>query len=117
MTTPRTLPGRYPPCGRCGAPIAWARTAASPTGTGGKPMPLDPVEDPAGNVAVRNVGDRRRPSLVARVLAGDDTLDETVELRIVPHFATCAPPPAEPPPDNVLPFDVARRRRAGTVKP
>lgn len=80
-------------------------------------MPLDPPEDPRGNVAVRNVGDRRRPSLVCRVLGDDDTLDDTVEIRAMPHFATCHPAPPEPPPDNVLPFDPGRRRRTGTVRP
>jgi hypothetical protein len=99
-----------PRCGRCGLPIAWARTLAGPNGPGGKAMPLDPEENPAGNVAVRNLGDRWHPRLVARVLGKDDTLDEVAEIRAMPHFATCQPTLPEPPPDNVVALRPRRRR-------
>lgn len=49
----RQLPGQVVPCGRCGARIVWAATAARDTGPGGKAMPLDAVEDRKGNVAVQ----------------------------------------------------------------
>ena len=73
-------------CGRCGAPIVWARTVAGENGPGGKAMPLDPDPNPAGNVAVRHA---RRNELLARVLKADEDHDPQVEVRAVPHFATC----------------------------
>lgn len=110
--TGRRIPGRSSTCARCRAPIVWARTAATESGAGGKAMPLDPVEDLAGNVAVRAVNDRG--ALVARVLGKDDSLDREVELRAMPHAATCTPtePPATPErPGNVVDFAAAARAR------
>lgn len=85
-TTGRRLPARETSrCERCGARIVWARTVAGPNGPGGKAMPLDPDEHPAGNTAVRaGHGDR----LLARVLCADEDL-ATAEYRAMPHFATC----------------------------
>lgn len=78
-------------CEMCGARIAWARTAASETGTGGKPMPLDAEPNPLGNVAVRKIAPPgRRRFLVARVLGKDETHDTYAEQLYMPHFATCA---------------------------
>ena len=75
-----------PTCRICKAPIMWARTVASETGTGGKPMPLDPVPNPDGNVAVRQTGPGR---FVARVLKDGESHDRTAEKLHMPHFATC----------------------------
>lgn len=115
-STPRRIPGRAATCARCRAPIVWARALATQSGAGGKAMPLDPVEDPAGNVACRPVNDRG--GLVARVLLADETPDSFTELRAMPHFATCPGEPGKPNPR--LPDDVAdlaahreRRRTSG----
>lgn len=112
ITVARKIPGRASSCGHCQAPIVWARTLATESGAGGKAMPLDPLEDLAGNVAVRPVNDRG--GLVARVLRKDETHDTFAELRAMPHAATCTPPdpplPVEPSP-NVVDFATARARR------
>lgn len=72
-------------CRSCGAPVVWART------TDGKPMPLNAVPDPAGNVAAH-----RDPTavsayggaLVARVLkAGEEPAPW--EVRGTSHFSSC----------------------------
>lgn len=110
MTKPRRIPGRTTTCARCKAPIVWARTVATETGRGGKPMPLDPVENPDGNVAVRALVSSGQ--LVARVLCKDETHDTTVELRAMPHAATCTPVPTTEPPPGVIDFQAARRRKA-----
>lgn len=77
-------------CAVCGGPIIWARTMASESGRGGKPMPLDPEPNPAGNVAARVTGEGatyvRR---VCRVLGKDEDHDHRTEQRYMPHFATC----------------------------
>lgn len=86
MTNPKPLTTPVRACTRCKAPIVWARTMASENGPGGKSMPLDAYPDPAGNVAVRDVG---RGRLVARVLAKDEDHDHHAEQRAMPHFATC----------------------------
>lgn len=76
-------------------------------------MPLDPVEAPDGNTAVR-VGHGR---LQARVLKKDETHDSFSEYLAMPHFATCPGAPEKPNPR--LPDDVAdlaahrERRRTG----
>ncbi len=93
--------------------MVWARTVATESGRGGKPMPLDPIENPEGNVAVRALVSSGQ--LVARVLCKDETHDTTVEMLAMPHAATCAPPPPEPtPPAGVLDLEAARRRKAST---
>jgi hypothetical protein len=84
--TRNALPGRRAKCSRCGEVIVFARTLASPSGRGGKAMPLDLAANPEGNVAVRETSPGR---LVARVLGKDETHDATVEVRAMPHFATC----------------------------
>lgn len=83
---PKTLPGRVGVCRVCRAPIVWAVTSAGPNGRGGKPMPLDAAPNDAGNVAVRAALAGR---LVARVLGRDENHDPVLELRAMPHFATC----------------------------
>lgn len=83
----RRLPYRGDPetCERCGALFVWAVTLAGENGKGGKAMPLDPIENPDGNVAVRaSLGGR----MVCRVLHKDEDHD-TTEHRAMPHFATC----------------------------
>jgi hypothetical protein len=94
--------------------MVWARTLATESGAGGKAMPLDPFEDPAGNVAVRAVNDRG--GLVALVLRKDETHDTFTELRAMPHAATCTPadpqlPIDDEPPANVVDFAAAHRAR------
>ena len=107
---PRPLRGTRSICQRCRRPIVWATTLAGPNGPGGKSQPFDPFEDPAGNVAVRETALGR---LVARALGKDDALDETVELRAMPHAATCARP--EPRavvlPAGVVDLSAARAKR------
>lgn len=83
---PRALPAEAQPCGRCGASIVWARTAARSSGPGGKAMPLDAVEDLGGNVAVTPGAAGR---LVARVLPKGETPARPAEYQAMPHFATC----------------------------
>lgn len=111
--TRRRIPGNVVPCRSCGATILFARTLPGKVGRGGKLIPLNPVEDPVGNVAVRNTGDQYRAALVARVLADDDALDTVTEYRAMPHAATCQPRlPVDVdrnPPPNVLPFRRPRR--------
>lgn len=82
----RRLPGTLTRCRSCGQGIVWAATAARDTGRGGRAMPLDPFEDPAGNVAVQP-GHAGR--LVARVLKKDEQVDRPVQYVAMPHFATC----------------------------
>jgi hypothetical protein len=74
------------PCQRCGFPVVWAVTLAGPNGPGGKLMPLDPIEDLGGNVAVTF---RTRGRILARVLQRDETVDRPLEFSAMPHFATC----------------------------
>lgn len=83
---PRLLPGAPSRCERCGAQIVWAATAARESGRGGKAMPLDLVENFAGNVAVQPGHGAR---LVARVLKTGETADLPVQFIAMPHFATC----------------------------
>lgn len=80
-------------------------------------MPLDPVEHPDGNVAVRDPSGRGI-GLVARVLGKEELHDVTLEYLVKPHFASCParkpPPPPTPPPANVLDLNEARRKRGAT---
>lgn len=92
----RPLPGTPVPCERCRATIVWAKTMAGPNGPGGKAMPLDLHEDPAGNVAVTPTTHGR---LHARVLMKDERHVPPVEFLAMPHFATCGAsqrPPSDP---------------------
>ncbi|GAB3867447.1 hypothetical protein GCM10028801_41480 [Nocardioides maradonensis] len=59
-------------CEGCGRDIVWTITVAGPNGRGGKAMPIDPVENLAGNVAVRPTHGSR---LTARVLARGELVD------------------------------------------
>ena len=88
--TPRRIPGPKAVCRSCRGEIRWARTLATPKGPGGNHMPLDPVENPDGNVAARPT---MAGALVCRVLSNDDSLDTTTEYRAMPHFATCTARP------------------------
>lgn len=87
--TARALPGARVTCERCRAEIVWAVTVAGPNGPGGKATPLDPTEDPRGNVAVNPVAAGR---LLARVLGKDEHHDPPIEFLAMPHFATCRRP-------------------------
>ena len=63
------------PCRSCGAPVIWAvTTSANP-----KPMPIDPEENPEGNVWVY-------PSL-GRMRASSKPVEGAT--RHVSHFTTC----------------------------
>jgi hypothetical protein len=106
----RPLRGTRSICQRCRQPIVWATTLAGPNGPGGKSQPFDQFEDPAGNVAVRETGLGR---LVARALGKDDALDQTTELRAMPHAATCARPEprAAVLPAGVVDLAAARARK------
>lgn len=86
-TQPRHLPGRRSTCRTCQKEIVFAQTTAGENGPGGKFMPLDPVEHPDGNTAVRAVS---RGMNFARVLKKDETHEPPVEFLAMPHFATCA---------------------------
>ena len=100
-------------CEGCRQPIVWALTVAGPNGRGGKLMPLDPREDPAGNVAVTAPHGR----LLARVLTKDEQVDRPGEYAANSHFATCPTRTKPELPPNVV--DMAeqrttrRRRRPG----
>lgn len=107
-TEPRTLPAEATTCAGCGRPIVFAVTVAGENGRGGKHMPLDPIEDAAGNTAVRPAHGR----LLARVLKKDETHDHRTEYLAMPHFATCTRRPDEPQlPDNVVSLQAHRTRR------
>lgn len=95
MTGPEALELRELPasdiarshCDGCGALIVWAITVAGPNGRGGKLMPLDPIEDLAGNVQVTVP---RLGRLEARVLTRDESMDRSrYEYAAMTHFATC----------------------------
>lgn len=111
--TERALPA--PPrahgrCEDCRQPIVWAITVASPTGAGGKNQAFNPVEDPAGRVAITNP---HRTQMRARALTGDEIHDPRVgEFLGMPHAATCAArqtPAADAPAAPVV--QLADRRR------
>lgn len=107
----QALEGRKFRCRACGELVVFARTLPAPPKRGGRPMPLDPWTNAAGNVAVRNVGGG---TLVCRVLKRDEGHDVCAELRAMPHFATCVPKLPDPPPAppaNVVSIDAARARR------
>lgn len=86
---PRPLPGDPTRCQRCRRPIIWAVTMAKESGPGGKAMPLDPIENPAGNVAVQPGHGGR---LLARVLGKNERHSPPAEYLAMPHFATCGKP-------------------------
>lgn len=107
----RTLPEaetRGTLCEGCRRPIVWARTLAGTNGRGGKLMPLDPLEDAAGNVAVSNP---HRGVLYARVLHKDEDVDRPVDFRAMPHFATCPTRTKPEIPQNVIDLAEAKRKR------
>jgi hypothetical protein len=80
------IPGRPAKCATCAGRIVFARTLSTPNRRGGKSMPLDPLTNAAGNVAVRDTGHGR---LVCRVLGKGEDHDHFTELRAMTHFATC----------------------------
>lgn len=74
-------------CRLCGQPLRWVRSAAH-----GRPMPLDPEPNPAGNVIVETTEPIPGMQLhVAKVIGktteGQDNL--LGEERWMPHFVTC----------------------------
>lgn len=89
----RPLPAPAPrsTCEGCGATIVWAITTAGPNGPGGKKIPLNADEDPAGSYGVTHP---RRGHLVARALTRDEQADRPGEYLAMPHFATCPVPPS-----------------------
>lgn len=95
-------------CDGCGRQIVWAITVASPTGRGGKLMPLEPNEDLAGNVAVTQPA--ARGLLHARALFKDETFDRPGEYAGMPHFARCARRGHHPTPPWALTELIAARR-------
>lgn len=108
---PRPLPGDvHSRCEGCGRDLVWAVTVAGPNGRGGKLMPLDPLEDLTGNVAVTAP---RRGRLLARVLTKEEVVDRPVEYCGMPHFATC-PVNAKPDlPPEVIDLQQQRQQRRG----
>jgi hypothetical protein len=66
-------------CGECHAPVIWALTPL------GKRIPLNPRQDPDGNVAAYRDGTGR---WCARVLKKDEQ-PQGYERLYMPHFATC----------------------------
>lgn len=108
----RTLPDAIATssCAGCHRTVVWAITVAGPNGRGGKYMPLDPVEDLAGNVAITAP---RRGRLLARALTKGETFDRPHEYAGMPHFATC-PARARPElPAGVIDLQAARVKRRG----
>lgn len=113
MTTapaaPRTIPGTRSVCQLCRQPIVWATTVATEHGPGGKSQPFDPIENPAGNVAL---APRSKGRLYARALRRDETVDVPLEYQGMPHAATCARAPSTPGlPAGVIDLTAARRAR------
>lgn len=94
----RQLPGTATPCERCGEPVLLARTMASPSGAGGRIMPLELVEHPEGRIAVIA---RAKNVLYCRQLQADETVDRPWEYQAIVHFPRC---------EAVL-IERARRRR------
>lgn len=90
-------------CEGCRRELVWAMTVAGPNGRGGKLMPLDPLEDLAGNVAVTAP---HRGRLLARVLTKGETFDRPHEYAAMTHFASC---PTGTKPE--LPMDVLQQVR------
>lgn len=97
-------------CDGCGRPIVWAITVAGPNGRGGKLMPLDPLENLAGNVAITQPA--ARGLLHARALFRDESFDRPHEFAGMPHFATC---PANGRP--ALPVDLVDRLNERRLNP
>lgn len=65
-------------CKSCGAPVRWAKTIK------GRPIPLDPIPAPNGNVIISEEG-------TALVYAGPAGIAARYqdEPRYLSHFATC----------------------------
>lgn len=82
----RQIPGRATPCERCGEAVLLARTMASPSGSGGRLMPLELVEHPEGRVAVIA---RAKNVLYCRQLQADETVDRPWEYQAIVHFPRC----------------------------
>lgn len=82
----KRIPGPRYRCRDCKQPIVWAKTMRTESGRGGKNMPLDPDPNPEGNVAVRPA---HGGQLLCRVLLKDEDHDHQVEVRAMPHAATC----------------------------
>lgn len=95
-------------CTGCREAVLWVTILGS-----GKRMPVDPVIENAGNVAVRQDHTGR---FVARVLTADDRV-EVFERLTVSHLATCEKAAEfrreqRQLADNVIDLGAARRRRS-----
>jgi hypothetical protein len=94
----------------CQAYVVWAVTEAN-----GKPLPLNPRPDPAGNQAAFRDG--LGVMRTRQLKDGDEPYKH--EKRYMPHFATCAkrdkPHLAVVPPPNVTPITAAPSLRGGTA--
>lgn len=84
MTRPM---GRLSACKSCAAPIVFARLDT------GRLIPLNPLPNPAGNVAVFRAAAGR--NLTAYVLSKTHPL-EAGFVRAMPHAATCEAKPSKP---------------------
>lgn len=73
---------RIEACRSCDAPIIWAGSVAT-----GKPMPVDAVPTPDGNVELRRVGFQRAMAVVHA--AGTGLFPATDQPLRKSHFATC----------------------------
>jgi hypothetical protein len=76
--TIRRPPVRLSECKLCQAPIVFARLDT------GKAIPLNPIPDQRGNVAVHMSGGNLYGFVVTR-----DRLPGPTDRRMVPHYATC----------------------------
>ena len=88
MTAASARPlGRLAECHECSAPIVFARLDT------GKAIPLDPLPNPAGNVAVLRVGHTLQGYVVSarRPFASP-------YVRAMPHHASCEALPRKPAP-------------------
>lgn len=75
-------------CRYCHAQVIWARTHRA------KAMPVDPAEDPDGNVLLTTAADGVP---LASVLGPGDQLFAPEGTRHTPHFATCPSYPGTKP--------------------
>jgi hypothetical protein len=113
MTTPAPLRPLPAPrdaqsiCEGCAQPIVWAVTVAGPNGRGGRLMPMDPLEDLTGNVAITAPTSTR---LLARVLTKGEEFDRPVEYAGMTHFATC---PTRTKPEPPFLMGVPQDRKPG----
>jgi len=82
MSTPTRPLAKLHECRLCHDPIVFARLDT------GKAMPLNPMPDSRGNVAVHLAGGRKGAVLLGFVISRD-RLPGPLDQRMVPHYATC----------------------------